>query len=105
MATPTEIGNVRDELRRAVGAETLLKVIVPLFQDRLETLITQMAQSPADLATLLDYRAKLAEALRIIRELRALAGEKQNASQALINIFGPQGQEVRPPKKWFDFWS
>jgi hypothetical protein len=83
LRSPEELGILQDEVRKGVGSDTLLRTLGPILETRLESLLIALDQAPADLAILLDLRAKIS-CLRILKkELAQAVQVGREASQAL----------------------
>lgn len=87
LLSPSEIEIRREEQVQGVGADTLLRVLSPLIDRRLEELTLQLIQCEPDLNRLLDLRAKFAEVHRIKKELSAVSALGKEAGEALAAIY------------------
>lgn len=57
------------EMERGATAASILKVLDPLLEARLGTLLDSFRQCPPELGALLDHRAKICELWRMRKEL------------------------------------
>jgi len=85
--SPSEVEIRRVEQIQGVGAETMLRVLSPVMERRVEELLRRLLQAPPELNILLDIRAQLSEAWRIQKELKAVQLNGKEASEALGEIF------------------
>ena len=69
--SPEQLGILTDEVKAGVGAETLLRVLGPILQTRIEQALSQLEHSPNDLSTLLNLRARISVLREIQRELKS----------------------------------
>jgi hypothetical protein len=83
--TPEALGILTDEARKGVGAETLLRVLKPILDSKLENLLSRLDQAPSDLGTLLDLRAQIKSIRSLQRELTQAAASGKEASEKLAS--------------------
>ena len=88
--SPSEVDIRRSEQLAGVGSETLLRVLNPIIEKRLEEISLKLIQAEPELGKLLDLRAQFAEVHRIRRELKSVADLGKEASDALADIFLPR---------------
>ena len=72
--SPEELGFLKDEALRGVGADTILKTLGPAFDTRLEQLLQLLDNAAPELEILLDLRSQ-------IKTLRSLRRELVTTSQ------------------------
>ena len=63
------LGLLTDEVNRGIGSETLLRILGPLLDSHLETLLNALDQAPVSLENLLDLRAQIKVYRSLKREL------------------------------------
>ena len=85
--TPTELGQKRSEQFAGVGADTLLRVLSPVIDRRMESLILQLCDCEPEFDKLIDLRAQIKEVYRIKKELEAVRMVGKEAGAALEEIF------------------
>ena len=90
--SPTELGQKRSEQFAGVGADTLLRVLLPVIERRLEGLLVELVQCEPEFEKLLNLRAQIAEVVRIKKELDAVRLVGREAADALEEIFQPGPQ-------------
>ena len=71
------------EMERGASAESILRVLDPLIEKRLGTLLDGFRQCPPELGPLLDYRASICELWRIRKELKD-AGKIGKSAAAVL---------------------
>lgn len=77
--SPEALGILTDEVRKGVGASTLLQTLGPILDARIDTLLNQLEHCSPSLPELLDLRAKISS-FRILR--RELSQAAQNGHEA-----------------------
>lgn len=85
--SPTELEERRSEQLAGVGADTLLRVLQPLIERRLEGLLIELKDAEPALNTLLNLRAQIGEVMRIKQELEYLKTRGREASEVVQEIF------------------
>jgi len=88
----TELEQRRSEQFAGVGADTLLRTLLPVVERRLEGLLVELIQCEPDFERLLDLRAQIKEVVRIKQELDNVRQVGREASEALKQIFNPGPQ-------------
>jgi len=68
-AAIAKIDTAWKEMERGASASSILKVLDPLLEARLGTLLDAFRQCPPELGALLDHRAKIRELWRMRKEL------------------------------------
>jgi hypothetical protein len=81
--SPEALGILTDEVRKGVGASTLLRSLGPILDARLEAALTAFEQAPPDLNQLLDLRAKITTLRTLKRELDQAVRVGHEAGQQL----------------------
>jgi hypothetical protein len=76
---------------QAVGAETLLRVLGPLIERRIDGVVRGIIAAPAD--RLEWYQGQLHTLWQIFDELRSLAAKKQSANEAITKAFSADHQD------------
>ena len=71
------------EMERGASAESILRVLDPLIEKRLGTLLDGFRQCPPELGPLLDFRASICELWRIRKELKD-AGKIGKSAAAVL---------------------
>lgn len=74
------------EMERGASAEAVLKVLDPLVDERLGSLLDGFRQCPPELGPLLDFRAKICELWRIRKELKDKGKLGKHAAAVLESI-------------------
>lgn len=74
------------QVDKGTAAETVIRVLDPIIEQRLGLLLNQLDQCPAELGPLLDLRAKISEVWRIRKELTTVSKQGKNALGALKNV-------------------
>ena len=85
--SPSEIEDRRGQQIQGIGSETLLRVLDPIIDVRINALQVELFQAKPELNTLLDIRARLAELVRIKAELVSVKSLGKEAGDALTAIF------------------
>lgn len=83
--SPEALGILTDEVRKGVGAQTLLRVMGPVLDERLEMLLNQLDHCPPSLNELLDLRAKISYLRTLRRELNQAAQVGIEAGEKLAS--------------------
>ena len=73
-------------MERGASAESILRVLDPLIEKRLGTLLDGFRQCPPELGALLDFRASICELWRIRKELRDAGKLGKHAAATLEAI-------------------
>jgi len=81
--SPEALGILTDEVRAGVGSETLLRVMGPILDTRIETVLNLLDHCPPNLDMLLDLRAKLTAFRMLRRELTDAVRVGREASERL----------------------
>ena len=74
------------EMERGASAESVLRVLDPLVEKRLGTLLDGFRQCPPELGPLLDFRASICELWRIRKELKDAGKLGKHAATVLEGI-------------------
>jgi hypothetical protein len=85
---PTDVSGRYEKLQRAVGADTILMVLGPLIERRLEALLNQAPHIKPELPELLMWRAELVVLSRMKRELQGLASKGGDVTEVFKAIIG-----------------
>ena len=85
-ATVAKIDAAWKEMERGASAESILKVLDPLIEKRLGTLLDNFRQCAPELGPLLDYRASICELWRIRKELKDAGKVGKHAAAVLEAI-------------------
>lgn len=85
--SPGELEARRSEQIDGVGADTILRVLGPVIERRMESLLLALIKAPADYDTMLDLRAQISEVYRIQHELKQLKERGKEANEVLGEIF------------------
>jgi hypothetical protein len=85
--SPGEVDVFRSQQVSGVGAETVLKALGPIIEQRTAALMQELIHCPPILENLLDCRAKIGELIRIQYELKDVASLGKEAGEALQEIF------------------
>ena len=88
-AAVSKIDAAWKEMERGASAESILKVLDPLIEKRLGTLLDGFRQCAPELGPLLDYRASICELWRLRKELKDAGKVGKSAAatlEALINV-------------------
>jgi hypothetical protein len=81
--SPEHLGLLTDEVKKGVGSETLLRVLGPTYDARLEALLIALDQAAPSLELLLDLRAKISVLRSLKRELSDAIRAGQEASEKI----------------------
>ena len=84
----TDVSEAHAQASNGVGADTLLKLMEPLIDERLRRLLDAFATIVPELPVMLDLRAKLIEVRRIQKELERVRSTGADAAKALRSIVG-----------------
>ena len=84
----TDVSEAHAQASSGVGADTLLKLMEPLIDERLRRLLDAFATIAPELPVMLDLRAKLIEVRRIQKELERVRSTGADAAKALREIVG-----------------
>lgn len=84
--SPEYLGVLNDEVRRGVGAGTLISVLDPVLDRRLEQLLAALESAEPELNRLLDLRAKIASLRALKRELAQAAQTGHEAGEKLNQL-------------------
>ena len=84
----TDVSEAHAQASSGVGADTLLKLMEPLINERLKRLLDAFATIAPELPVMLDLRAKLLEVRRIQKELERVRSTGADAAKALREIAG-----------------
>lgn len=84
--SPEALGILTDEVRKGVGASTLLRTMGPILDERIEMLLNQLEHCPPSLNELLDLRAKIASLRSLRRELHSAAQVGNEAGEKLASL-------------------
>lgn len=82
-----EILRVYERAGQAVGLETLVKGLGPVFEVEFNRLMVEFRDAPPDLGTLLDFRAKLCECWHLQTELEQAWKLKRPAMETMQRMF------------------
>ena len=82
-AAVAKIDTAWREMERGATAQSVLNVLDPLLEKRLETLLDGFRQCPPELGPLLDYRASICELWRMRKELKD-AGKIGKSAAAVL---------------------
>ena len=83
-----DVSEAHAQASSGVGADTLLKLMEPLINERLKRLLDAFATVAPELPVMLDLRAKLIEVRRIQKELERVRSTGADAAKALREIVG-----------------
>lgn len=89
-AAIAKIDTAYKEMERGASAASILKVLDPLLEKRLGTLLDQFRQCPPELGALLDHRAKICEVWAMRKELNDTAKIGKSAASVLEAIVTPK---------------
>ena len=84
----TDVSEAHAQASSGVGADTLLKLMEPMINERLKRLLDTFATIVPELPVMLDLRAKLIEVRRIQKELERVRSTGADAAKALREIAG-----------------
>ena len=82
------------EIRMGVGAGTVITVLGPIIQERVDRLITELMDAPPELNSLLNIRAQIKESYRILKELERAKANGEEAAD-FLDAFSKSGAAVR----------
>lgn len=71
---------------KGTAAETVIRVLDPIIEQRLGLLLDKLAQCPPELGPMLDVRAQIGEVWRIRKELTSVSKAGKNALEALKSV-------------------
>lgn len=71
---------------KGTAAETVIRVLDPIIEQRLGVLLDQLAACPPELGPILDIRAKIGEVWRIRKDLTSVSKTGKNALEALKSV-------------------
>ena len=89
-AAIAKIDSAWKEMERGASAESVLKVLDPLLEKRLGTLLDGFRQCPPELGALLDFRASICEVWRMRKELKDSSKIGKHAANVLEAIVTPK---------------
>ena len=81
--TPEALGILSDEALAGAGASTIMRTLAPVIAAQLDHFLTALENAPADLNTLLDYRAKIGTLRTLQRELTTQMQRGHEAAEEL----------------------
>lgn len=88
---PSEIISEMDKLYGQIevgaAADTILRVIDPIVEQRLGELLTKLEQAPPELGAILDIRAKICEVWRMRRRIKERNLVGKNAVGIIKGLF------------------
>ena len=86
-ATIDEIDKLYGQLEIGNAAETVIRMLDPIIEERLGRLLDELSHCPAELGPILDLRARINEAWRLRKEITQKAREGKRAIDKLQAIF------------------
>ena len=89
-AAISKIDSAWREMERGASAESVLKVLDPLLEKRLGTLLDGFRQCPPELGPLLDFRASICEVWRMRKELKDAGKLGKHAATVLEAVMAPK---------------
>lgn len=80
------IQSLYGKVDKGTAAETVIRLLDPIIEQRLGLLLNQLEQCPPELGPMLDLRAKISEVWRIRKELTSFSKQGSNALEVLKNV-------------------
>ena len=85
--SPETLGILTDESTAGAGAETLLRTLGPVLDNKLDALLMALETAAPELNTLLDLRAKISTVRSLRRELVQTARLGRESAAVLTEIY------------------
>ena len=86
-ASMEEIDKLYGQLEIGNAAETVIRMLDPIIEERLGRLLDELGKCAPELGLILDVRARISEAWRLRKEITAKAAEGKRAINKLQAIF------------------